>query len=254
MPDSEKEFLDIEATLLSEMKALLPDLLSGEIARTAPPSPDFCLVDDARTIGIEFTRVYDGSNDQGGSLIIRSESLYRTITERIKKMFEGNHTQTVYVTFHWDYRVIPNRKEQKLLINAVIDAISMNIPSAEYEQKYIASEEIDNELLWDYLSGFTIMRIPFQSDMWGTAGPTMWIGTGIEPITECIVRKEEKLDTYKAYCNECWLIIVADGVSLASSIFSTASVAEHLYRTNYTRILFYNRIYNQVVDLKVIPT
>jgi hypothetical protein len=76
-----------------------------------------------------------------------------------------------------------------------------------------------------------------------------FIGGGISDIQAIVELKEPKIASYLSRCDEVWLLIVADGAHISSTLDLDIELDSTL-RTQFTRVLFYDHVSKTVSRLK----
>jgi hypothetical protein len=75
----------------------------------------------------------------------------------------------------------------------------------------------------------------------------------VDPITEIqkrIDEKNEKYDDYLLKCQECWLLITADGLYFPEAFHITEKTLSHEFSCQFERFFFMNTIDNEIYELK----
>jgi hypothetical protein len=76
-----------------------------------------------------------------------------------------------------------------------------------------------------------------------------FIGGAIADVQAVVDRKEPKTDSYLLRCDEVWLLIVADGVHISSTLDLEIQPGS-IMRSQFARVLFYDGDSNTVSRLK----
>ena len=73
----------------------------------------------------------------------------------------------------------------------------------------------------------------------------------IDELQGLIASKDAKVQEYLRHCETAWLIIVADGQYISSNAELPPEVRQHAYKSQFERVLFYDRFSQRVVPLIV---
>ena len=191
--------------------------------------PDFIIKFKNELIGIEHTGIYDDD----------TVAEIKTLKKIIAKSQEKLSTEHSEITGLFNIIVIPSKLKGQLPLKEaeVIQTIC----------DYIIAKQENTEIKSpDFVAG--IIRIQHPT-IELTLGEEYWLAELTpEAIAKTISKKESKIDTYKSLkgLSKCWLLIVIDGASSASSInIQLNSLPMHL--TPFDRIYIFDNFKGAII-------
>jgi hypothetical protein len=234
-----------EQFYLDEVIKLGCDLPYGNITKSE--SPDFLLTTiNGQVIGIEVTRFFHGNPRKSFSLRQR-EVLYQQVIDEAYRLFFNTHTEPIFVLFSWNDICQVKSFQVYSLAKKIVEVLEYNIPQKIKEHVHLKYEYFWQIGMSNYLHGMDIFRFS-KSNRWGfiEAGFT---GVSVDDIQGMISSKNLKVDSYRKKAQYIWLIIVAEGIHISSSISLSNEVKSHRFRSNFDRILIYERVENKIIPL-----
>lgn len=232
-----------ELAFINEIVSLRPDLFPKPLAESE--SPDFLMQDHDKTIGIEMMEYVRGQ-DNKGSIIRRSETAQQTLANYAYQAFKEKHNEAIFVTLHCDPNIAPEKSKLRQLASVLVNIVEPNIPQDLYASVKLDYDDLQGTDLQSFLYSINIQRVKADGDGWGIMSAS-FISTTQEEIQNIINLKDSKVSSYLKQCNEIWLLVVAESyLALSGHISFTTDILKHNYRTNFNRVLFYDRATKQV--------
>ncbi|MCO5239657.1 MAG: hypothetical protein M9904_06350 [Chitinophagaceae bacterium] len=191
--------------------------------------PDFVIKYKNELIGIEHTGIYDDD-------VVAEIKTLKKIIDRCQKKLTTEHSE---ITGLFNIIVIPSKLKEQLpfkkaeIIQTICDYIIEKHQNIETTKPDFISDVIRTQ--------HQILELTLGEDYW-LAELTP------EAIGKAIVKKEGKIDTYKSLkeLSKCWLLIVIDGASSASSFkIQLDSLPMHL--TPFDKIFIFDNFKGTII-------
>ncbi len=236
---------DRELYYLDRVRALYSDLPSS--IPCVSESPDF--VFDNGKLGVEIVDYIRALS--GPSITLRTiESLRAKVALDAQKKFFFKHSIPLWVGVHWNDRYKFTNRDVDLLGSRLAELIEQDIPNEPYQGTvFDITGRWENESVFEMVSRVAVTRLkPESKGLWPSI-EVGFIGIGIDEVAEFVKTKETKLGRYLANCDEVWLLIIADGRHISSSVELKADNSLALC-SSFTRVLLYDAIVNAVTRLR----
>lgn len=244
MPETEKQK---RVRLIFEHFSELCDAIpssSFEVWEDTPNDPpDICVGD--YDLGIEITEFYYGSG-QGGSEMKARENAFEQIVAMAKTQFEKQYPVPLRVRCFWsDNR--PKKSQFQDIVSALVDVIQKQLPIIAGQTIRIGWEDFSETCLVHYLHYIGVKALSTsRSGDWGN-NQAGWLGNDEVMRFERLTREKEKdLPKYKAQFNAAWLVIVAPGDGLSSTVIPDEPLEPGCISSAFDRVYFYDIFSKQV--------
>ena len=224
---------DIERWRLDRLKSFISDFPDGRLEPTE--EPDFLIHCPTKVIGIELTDLHHET--QPGQVPQQaSEAMRNRIIARAKEIYESRQQPPVIATFFLDDRVHIKKSEAEPLATELANLVSLNVP--------VPNSSIEIPTSWDdfrplpqILHSLSIRRLDVVTKTFFSNPGATWVGTlSKADVERSLLSKEPKLASYRAKCDEAWLVINSDIESMATWFeFEPALLEEH-FSTSFDRI------------------
>lgn len=233
--DKFEELIDIGKFLIS-----LNTPCSIHIPEKPLPYPDFIINRANKRIGIEHTRILN----TGSQIFIKNIRQILKSAEQILRSIDSNLNQVVNLGFNYQVGVI-NKKSlsDSTLTKAEKDSLAHLVSSFVY-----AHLESKNATKPDFID-----QIQFSTDSVHPLSINLienYIGkTEFESLlSERLLSKEGKHAAYSTICgfDELWLVIILNGVTVASSYMIDSSALENSIESNFNRIFLFDTFSSDV--------
>jgi hypothetical protein len=237
-----------EYAFLSEAVALEPTLFTGALVDFE--RPDFLMNVGGRTIGIEVME-YARGQDAGESLMRRSEAALWQIADKSYQEFKSKYAEPLFVTLQGNPQEPPPRAKLPELSAALVNLVSQHIPQGLYAQIRLDYQQLETTAVQPFIHGITIERMRDDRGSGWRVMSAGFISASISELQGIIDLKNPKVPSYLTRCDEVWLCIVAEGrLGVSGHISFAEEQLLHIYTTDFTRLLFYNRDTRRVHQLK----
>ncbi len=215
----------------------------GEIEKLK--QPDFRItLNNGTRIGIEVTEYFRGQGKMGGSALRRDEKIRQKIADTAKMLYESKFNVPLWVTFNPCHNLKMKGKCEEDVATALVEVIIDNIPDTSSGETRIYLSETENPIFQNIFSSLWIKRLRgSKSSVWGIveAGFT---SINVKEIQGIIDGKLPKIPKYRCKCDLVWLLIVAEGRHLSSSIDTDwiSKLNNHQFDSEFDCVLFYDDV------------
>jgi len=235
-----------ELSFLHEIETIYVDFPVGIIKNYE--SPDFLIQQESQVLGIEIVDYVRGQSE-GESVDRRNESLWQRVADTARKEFEATHSVPLLVHFFWYPHRHPRQADVRRLATSAVSVISKHIPEEVFTTTRVVNNNMKNTPLEEFLDSITILRVRNDEQSLWSFIDVGFIEVQVEEIQRLISAKSEKINDYKRHCNIAWLVIVAEGRHISSSVSLTEEVLSYSYKSQFSRVLFYDRFTQRVFQL-----
>jgi len=234
-----------ERLLLEKFKNAYPDFPMGEIEETE--EPDFLIGD----VGIEITRFMHDEAAKGGSKARKNERYQREVIEKAKSKFEARVSLPYMVIISWRSGTDPNFGNIETVTNELANFIDEITNHGTQPYIIVDEHRVSQPSLIPLINGAGLVkREAGEESVWsGTDGRL--IGISQKQLELRISEKNQKLAAYKKQCKTVWLVIVADGETLASMADLNEDSPQMAIETEFDRVFFFNASDRKIVRLPI---
>jgi len=234
-----------ERLLLDEAITLYPDFPTGTIDNRE--RPDFLIVNSSGVTGIELVDYVRGQTE-GDSVYRRNEMLRLKITNTAKSKFESSHTDHLMIHFHWYPRRYLHLSEVNRVAADIAAIITRHIPTDLFNEITLNCCHLGERILSRYCHQISIMRVRDQTQVSWSSLNAGFVSVQPDEIQYLVTSKHTKISDYLANCDTIWLLIVADNYHLSSYV-DLHNIINHPFKSQFNRVLFYDRINKKVKQL-----
>lgn len=203
-----------ERWFFEKLRGLLPDLLSGEVEQG--DRPDIRAVSsDGSTIGIEVTELLHSAQPNGDSLQAQ-ESLRNRIVRCAQMSYEKLEKEPVIASVHFDPACNLRKADVPRLVEALEKLVRRNLPEVgeKAEEQY---NWLNREYFPEEIHSILLHRFDGQSEnVWNARGGTFVPALRPDELAAIVAKKSSRVGAYRKNCDKVWLLIVANGLTLAS--------------------------------------
>ncbi|MGD2205655.1 MAG: hypothetical protein PVH17_02645 [Anaerolineae bacterium] len=235
-----------ERLALTEIAKIYPDFPSGTIV--ACERPDFLILQDRQTVGIEIVNYIRGQSDEGSD-IRRNEILWKKVSDETRTRFSETHSEPLVVNFFWYPQRLLSKSEIEQLADSAASIVADNIPEALFAQIRVDGIQLAGTPLEKYVCAIVIMRVRNEQQSLWSSPSAGWIELLPEELEDLILSKDAKVNEYLQRCSRVWLVIVADGQHISSTAELPGEIRQHQIQSQFERILFYDRLNHRVFAL-----
>lgn len=220
--------------------------------------PDFIITqEDGTRVGIELTEYYRGQEKSKGSASRRNESTRQQIADAARRLYESEHNIPLWVMFSPCITLQMKGKRVEDIAAALVNVIVENLHGLGSQGKTIYLCETENVMFENVVSSIRLIKVQnATSSVWGfvEAG---FIPINHEEIQHIIDNKNGKIENYRKDCDEVWLLIVAEGNRISSTIDTDgiSKLDNCKFESAFERVLFYDVCNESVAILPdILPT
>jgi hypothetical protein len=232
---------------LKKAQAAYPDLPPG--TPTSTESPDFLFQNESRVLGIEITDFIRRVKRDSPLSLRTIEKLHAMVALQAKAIFEAKYNIPLWIALHWDHRFRFSKKDVPRVASQLVDVIEKDIPREIYEGTSFNWDSHGDFPIFEAIHRISIRRLKDRTKgVWAEA-ESGFIGGTMSDIQEVVEAKEPKIQSYLTKCDEVWLLIIADGAHISSTLDIELEPSATL-RTQFERVLLYDGDSKSVLRLK----
>lgn len=221
-------------------------------------SPDFLIQQENSILGVEVTEIFQMPPEDGVYLQeqekIKSDII--STTEDILKE-KGIPTVKVYVSFNDNFRInidtskfALKKRDRYSIPKILVDIICNNIPNfAEKIEVY----GVYCEKLPIQINSVHISREESYSKIFvGTSSGGILPPLDYDNLNKTINAKNNKINTYKEKCDECWLLIISNDIHFEKTfdLENSMPALDSCYNFEFNKVFFVEEAWGKVFDLK----
>ena len=235
---------DREWDCLQSFSKCFPEFPQGRMVPTE--NPDFLVHTQNGILGIELTLLHRETPDAKHPMQ-EQEVLGRQVLQKASELYDQKHLPPIHMSVHFNpqYRLV--KLEVPDTARAVLDLVLATGTSSRFELK----ETEENTEHWpQQIARIVGLRNPSLTKR--TWSPT---DAGCVPdlhpdlVQMVISRKNRRVQDYRRRCTEIWLLLVADGFGISSTVTVTHHVTRHNYDSEFDRIFLFQRFDRQFHEL-----
>jgi hypothetical protein len=202
--------------------------LQGRPATAAePPAPDFVVTTATGKVGIELTSVQTSRREQ--------EELRGRAVRLGQEKYEQLGRPSVLVAFHWSEALLRDENMgMEELAHELARLIESHVPASESGRENIEWRELRAVGLERLRHEVHVVRIPNVRTAW-TSPDGGYLSSELEVVTQLLGEKEAKLTGYRESCDEVWLLMVSEEMSISRTLH-VEKLMEHELASNFDRI------------------
>jgi hypothetical protein len=235
-----------ELHYLKKAQAVCPDLPQESPALSE--APDFLFHTSSKRLGVEVTDFVRRLNDS--SLTLRTiESLHAMVANAARAKFESKHRIPLWTGLHWDSRFKFRKKDVDGIASQLTALIESDIPPTAHEGTTFDWESHGDLPIFEAIHRVSVRRLKDRATGVWAAIDAGFIGGNMADIQAVVDLKEPKIRSYLSRCDEVWLLIVADGARISSTLDLESEPGSEV-RTQFARVLLYDGDSNTVSRLK----
>ena len=233
-----------ERALLNEFTSTYFDFPDGKIEEFE--EPDFLVSTSARVVGIELV---DYVREQGkdGSVLRRDEELHQRIADEARAKFEARNPIPLMVHFIWYGHRHLSKADVKPLTDSIVKVVEQNVPQGLFHSVRIGKDRLSTSL-HRLVSSVHVTRVRNKTQtLWSYVG-SGWTEVTTGEVQSLIDLKNDKVEAYRQNCDYIWLLIVADGRYISSSVELQSDVKDHPFHSEFDCLIFWDYL-NQRITL-----
>lgn len=232
---------------LKKAQAAYPDLPLGN--PTSTESPDFLFQCESKVLGIEITDFVRRVKRDSLLSLRTIETLHAMVASHAKATFETKHDIPLWIALHWDDRFKFSKKDVPRIASQLVAVIETAIPRETYDGTSFNWDSHGDFPIFEAIHRISVRRLKDRTKGVWAEVESGFIGGAISDIQEIVDAKEPKIQSYLTKCDEVWLLIIADGAHISSTLDFDVDSRATLH-TRFARVLLYNGESNSVFRLK----
>lgn len=186
---------------------------------------------------------------EGGSIVKASEANFDRIAEKAQNQFEQKNPTKLWVSFFWQSHTCPKKSEIPTLTQAVVKLINKTLLMKTEQTFEIKWDDFAETCLADYLDSIHITAIPDMPSGHWHSPQAGWTRFGAESFQMLTNEKEKDLPRYSKDLKSFWLVIVADGSAISSTVIPDKTVKPGCIVSKFNRVYFFNVLSNRIILL-----
>src|SRR5439155_15890826 len=203
---------DVELKWFNLFQRKIPDCPRSRPVQPLPPAPDLIFSDC--DLGIEITE-YSLGQAKEGSHPRRIESVHRKIVREAKRDYELGIKRCLQVSVFWANTGCPTKHEEKILAQSIRRLVRSRTCQNQKMWR-IEWKQFDNEILQRFVAEISIYVVGEEGASCWASAASIWAWEANKRAQITLDTKEPKVWQYKKFCNEIWLLIVANKEWLSS--------------------------------------
>lgn len=202
-----------------------------------PPAPDVVISAGGRRLGVEISQFVPSSFGRVNDYEI--EASQRNYVQEAQALYERSSGDHLYSYFGFATGPLPPKREAvAVMAGLVIEHAPL--PGESFEALH--GQQKAAEVLPAWLKTLSIIhRAPGLSADW--ASGAVWDGCELtrERLAERIGQKSKNIEGYLGYCDEIWLLLVCDELSIATDVLIPAAARSWQFTHPFDRVLLMSR-------------
>jgi hypothetical protein len=230
-------------------RRLLPDLPAGEVWHE--DSPDFRVLTKDRILGIEHRLLFKSSgNDQAPAQAIEQQA--DEVAAIAQEHAELSGLPPVHVSLFFEL-CGPLKKQERLELGRVLARfVGKHIPEKNGLIRLEYSDRVEGHP--PKVDLILVARNEHLDRHYWHPVQAAWVQSDIRALLQTAIdEKITKLESYQKNCDECWLLIVADGDKPSSALQANDTSLAHQYKSPFERTYFMRCVIGQLHRLDTAP-
>lgn len=217
-------------------------------------SPDFLITLDGRVIGVEVTELRIRKRERGTHPQLGRVPLLQELEDRQNKIV--SKAREIYTDLDnppiqskiWLSDQIPlDKKEGYLIAHLIADqVINMSRPDSGANEWRSCGDEEGNPLS-EWVSLISVCRAPAHLARWTAEGAGVIASLNASRIQKEIDKKAFKLDAYKKWAREIWLLMVADRTRPSQLFSLTPDFNVESISSPFAKTFYFDLVHGQVL-------
>lgn len=193
-------------------------------------------------LGIEIVNFIHGAQSKGGSSQRAIEVFFSEVVQEAKIHFEQIEKNSIplWISFQWLDHSRPKKQQKEEIVEALLASIRRSIPIAPYQDIEIGWDEFSETLLGNYLHSIRIIRLREQSESLWANVEAGYIGVEKATFESYIRNKEKDLPRYVHKFKSVWLLIIATGGAISSTVSPDQNVMPGCIESTFDRVYFFS--------------
>lgn len=177
------------------------------------------------------------------------EAMRRRVVARAQEIYEGNGCPPVYVSALFNDSVHIRKAEVESLAFALYNIVVRNLPTVDSSgnEKY---DWVNRSYFPETFDTVSVHRLTDITQTFFSCPGSTWIGPlTVDEVKRVLAAKEPKYAAYRNKCEEVWLVINADMLSMSTWFEIDEQRLMIPYLTKFDRLFLFLHFSNKVVEL-----
>ncbi len=211
--------------------------------------PDFLVLGREQTIGIEVQEYARGSSKDEGSIQRRDGELKRRVEAKAITAYELRSSTPVLTWLQWNLNVSLEKNTVDKVANDVAEIVAWFVAQNDSDKITIDWEDLENSPSKNVVDSVRIMKLSPGTSSFFTSVEAGFVTVTPEELQKVIDDKNALADGYLEKCDTMWLLIVAEGLHVASTASLTDAARQHVYQSRFERVFFFDSFSRVITSL-----
>ncbi len=248
-PSSAEKKKKIENHYLDRLRAAMPDFPIGRIESTE--EPDFLVHGEKSIIGLELTELHK-ETPNGLKPQQALEAMRCRVVAKAQELYVASNLPPVYVQIFMNDGYDIKKEQVMPLAETIHKLVASHLPENNSSQK-IEYDWRNPGSFPHSLIEISVCRLDLITKTFFGAPRATWVPTLADVDIERVLKlKEKKYSTYRIKCDEAWLVINVDIVSMSTWFEFESSALSKPIRTQFDRVFIFRHFVSQLFELPTI--
>lgn len=233
---------------------LWPAFPEGKITQPDPPAPDAVVIGADFRNGFEVTELLWDRKEVGGSKIRAVESIRQQIVLAANRIWDEQRLPPISASVLWLHDHAVSKVEVATHASDLVRVVASHIPaSSDYlhlAYPHPAWKELPKTVVSILLRRLNKSAISSWTVSGGGAVPDL--AGAAAAIQQAVSAKERKIEGYRRYCDQLWLLVVAEGTHQGSYIAIDPEDEPPTVFSSFDRVLLLSVIHGSVLELPIL--
>jgi hypothetical protein len=176
--------------------------------------------------------------------------LLQEIANRARNEYESFHSCPLMVRFlGYPPGQQPPKTDASRLATEAAETVGRFVPETLFGHVHIDNDQFSGSELLAAVSSIGVTRVRNARQASRSVVSAGFISASVQEIRALIAYKDVKVPTYRQRCDEIWLLIVADGASISSTVDLSEDVRHEFFASRFERAYFYDHQGKQAIRL-----
>jgi len=228
------------------------------IQQPHPPAPDFLIDLEGRKVGIEVTELFIRSNKseahprpEGELLLQAAESTTNLIVSKARKIYLDAGNPPVLSTIVFSNRSTLDKKKGHQIAKLIASQIqSMSLKNSQVVNWRPSDDKNEKHPLSESVVLIHALGVPeLRFARWTVARAGFVVTLAPRHLQAVIDKKANKINDYKKYAEEIWLLTVADRTRPSQNLSVAPDFPLESVSSPFTKTYYYGYAAEEVIDL-----
>ena len=221
------------------LKERVPDFPSGQLQGCEEPDKqhDVLVHRQEGIIGIEVTKLHQQTkpNNPSGKAQVSEREI---VVDRVCQLLKDSDLPPLAAIVSFASSPALSKRSRDKVATQIYEAIVTHYPREDGEVRLRKELETPG-ILPDCVDEVDLVRGPYIVEHQCSTIELGWAQKDFcERLQERITKKNGRYEKYMTHCQECWLLIVAQGAGPSSFFNPSPATLEHVYISSFARAYF----------------